>query len=285
MLEYLPLAVALGGSSLAAAWDLKTTEIPDNIPHAMIAIAIIFYAAQSYLAGSYWPLLNSLMVGLGLLALGFVMYFTGQWGGGDAKILAAVGFLVPTFQTQSFFLPFAASYLVNVFLVGAAYMIVYAIAVAVINKKIMAEFFRGMKASKNVFLFGSVALFAALLAANFFMLKSFGFSLSAAEIVSNSIFPLAATVALFVMWKFAKIVEDVGFKKKIKVSQLKVGDVLLESKVWDGVTEKQLKKIKSSGKKYVVIKEGVRFAPAFPLALLFTLYFGDAFLLLIKFLA
>jgi Flp pilus assembly protein protease CpaA len=285
MFEYLPFAVALGGSSLAAAWDLKTTEIPDNIPHAMIVIAIIFYAAQSYLAGSYWPLLNSLMVGLGLLALGFVMYFTGQWGGGDAKILAAVGFLVPTFHTQNIFLPFAVSYLANVFLVGAAYMIIYALAIALMNRKIITEFFKSMKASKNVFLFGSVILFATLIAANFFILKFLDLSFSLAALLSNSVLPLVATIALFTMWKFAKIVEDVGFKKKVKVSQLKLGDVLSESKVWDGITAKEIKKIRSSGKKYVWVKEGVRFAPAFPLALLFTLYFGDAFLLLMKFLA
>ncbi|MCS7106355.1 MAG: hypothetical protein NZ942_03500, partial [Candidatus Aenigmarchaeota archaeon] len=65
-------------------------------------------------------------------------------------------------------------------------------------------------------------------------------------------------------------------------SKLKVGDVLAESKLWEGITQKDLIKIKKSGKKYVVIKEGVRFAPAFPLALLFTLYFGDVFPLIFR---
>jgi len=282
MLEYIPLAVALLGSSLAAAWDLKTTEIPDVIPHAMIAFAIIFYAAQSYLAWSYVPLLNSSIVGLGLLGLGFVMYFTGQWGGGDAKILASVGFLLPTYSSPTM-MPFAISYLMNVFIVGAAYMILYAVAIAMKNKKIIWKFLDSMKASKKVFLLGSLTLLAALFAANYFIMDFIGLPLTMETFFSNSLFPLAATVALFVMWKFAKSVEDFGFKRKIPVSKLKVGDVLFDSKVWDGITEKQLKKIRASGKKDIWIKEGVRFAPAFPLALLFTIYLGDGFLFFLKF--
>ncbi len=71
-------------------------------------------------------------------------------------------------------------------------------------------------------------------------------------------------------------------KKRIPVSKLRVGDVLLSSKLWEGITEKELKRIKRSGKRYVRIKEGVRFGPAFPLALLFTIYFGDTILFLIR---
>jgi len=102
-------------------------------------------------------------------------------------------------------------------------------------------------------------------------------------ILKNSLFPLIAILALFVIWKFTKSVEEVGFKKRIPVSKLKVGDVLLESKKWEGITKKELKKIKRS-RKYVTVKEGVRFAPSFVLALLFTLYFGDGLLIFMNFL-
>ena len=58
----------------------------------------------------------------------------------------------------------------------------------------------------------------------------------------------------------------------------------MDYKIWEGITEKELKKIKKSGKKFIWIKEGVRFAPAFPLALLFTILVGDGILLSIQFL-
>jgi Flp pilus assembly protein protease CpaA len=282
MFELIFLAVALLGSGLAAAWDLKTTEIPDEIPHAMIALAVILFSIQSVIEHNYWPILNSLIAGGSLLGLGFLMYYFGQWGGGDAKILAAIGFLIPTFSSQLLF-PFPLSYLINVFLVGAVYMIFYAFVIAALNKKIIFQFFKDVKASTNAVLIGSIALFIFFLGINWYLINSFqiGFDLTSA--IQNSIIPLFVTLGLFLLWRFAKAVEDVGFKKKIPVSKLKVGDVLLESKVWEGITEKQLRKIKKSGKKTVVIKEGIRFAPSFPLALLFTLFFGDGLLFLIKF--
>jgi len=92
-----------------------------------------------------------------------------------------------------------------------------------------------------------------------------------------------ATLGLFVIFKFSKSVEDFGFKKKIPVGKLRVGDVLLESKEFVGLSPRQVAAVKRSGRKFVVIKEGVRFAPAFPLALLFTLLYGDAIFLILKY--
>jgi prepilin signal peptidase PulO-like enzyme (type II secretory pathway) len=103
-------------------------------------------------------------------------------------------------------------------------------------------------------------------------------------LLRNSLLPLVLFVSLILLWKFVKVVEDVGFKKRISVSKLKVGDVLLESKRWDGITEAELRKIKKSGKKFVTIKTGVRFGPVFSLALLFTFFYGDITFFLTRYL-
>ncbi len=283
--QLISLITAFAGSSIAAAWDLKTTEIPDYIPHAMIAIALIIYSAQSFVEGSFWPVLNSSIVGSALFALGFLMYKAGQWGGGDAKILAAVGFLLP--QPIGFaktFFPFPVSYLVNVFLVGAVYMLIYASILAIMNRKIIFSFVADMKASAKLFGIGSVSLISLFVAINYMISNYIGIRYTLTSLLSNSIVPLILTLGIFVVWKFAKAVEKVGFTKKIPISKLRVGDVPFESKLWEGITKNQLLKIKRSGKKSVWIKEGVRFAPAFPLALIASLYFGDL-ILLIRFLA
>lgn len=287
MFEPIFLSVAFIGSSLAALWDLKTTEIPDRIPHVMIAIALVLYGTQSYLTWSYWPILKSLTVGLSLLGFGFLMYYFGQWGGGDAKILSAMGFLLPELPkefTKELLLPFSLSYTVNVFLVGAAYMILYALVVALINRGVLTKFLEDMKANRKVLSIGSIALFIAFLSINWSLINYFGITFDVSFILKNSLLPLFATIGLFILWRFSKTVEAIGFKKRIHISKLKVGDVLNESKLWEGITKKDLGKIKRSGKKYVVIKEGIRFAAAFPLALFFTIYFGDGLLLFIKFL-
>ena len=303
-LEMISFAVALVGSSIAAAFDLKTTEIPDKVPYTMIAAALIIYGVKSVIEWNYLPILNSVAVGILLFGFGFVMYYLGQWGGGDAKLLSAIGFLLPgsnvlssIFPSTILWFPFPVSYLFNVFFVGAVYMLVYAFVLTLINKNIIREFKHDIKASTNTIILSSVALFVALLFLNWSFAKAFQssniqsptvfnirayFVNNAPTLLVNSLVPLVLTIGLFLVWKFVRAVENVAFKKRIHVTKLKVGDVLMKSKLWEGLTIKEIRQIKKSGKKYVWIKEGVRFAPAFPLALVFTVYFGDAILLLFR---
>ena len=285
MLEILLFVVAFVGSVLASYFDLKTTEIPDEIPYVMMAIGIVGNLVKSYLTLSYWPFLLSLIVGLGFLGFGFIMYYAGQWGGGDAKILSAIGFLLPNLTPEikvEFFFPFPLSFFFNVFLIGAIYIILYAIAMSIKNKKIWTLFFKDLKASiKTIaaFTFALIVFFAVF---GIIFVRYYEILMVKDAVLLTVIISLSF-IGLFVLWKFVKAVEDVGFKKKIPVSELKVGDVLMEYKVWEGITEKDLKKIKKSGKKYVWIKEGVRFAPTFPLALLFTILVGDGIVWMISF--
>ncbi|MEM5793897.1 MAG: A24 family peptidase [Candidatus Aenigmatarchaeota archaeon] len=289
MFEEFSIFVALFGSSLAGIWDLKTTEIPDSIPHAMIVIAILIALARSFYEQSFFPFVYSLACGTILFAFGFTLYYSGQWGGGDAKVLSAIGFLIPNMIKSSWFdriLPFPfsgmVSYTLNVFFVGTAYMLFYSFVLAFINRKIIASFSKEVKASANLIAIFSLALLFVFTALNLYLCHLFDIQINLQLLLTNSLLPLLLTLGIFMVWKFTKSVEEVGFKKRIPVSKLKVGDVLAESKLWEGITQKELIKIKKSGKKYVTIKEGVRFAPAFPLALLFTLYFGDVFPLIFK---
>jgi len=285
MFPLIPLVVAFIGSIYAAIWDLRTTEIPDEIPHAMIVFALIFYAIQSVIESNYWIFLNSVIAGTAIFVLGFIMYYAGQWGGGDAKILAAIIFLLPVGFVQSS-LPFPLIYLLNVFIVGAGYMIFYSVVLSLMNRRILAAFLldvRKGQAFRVLLPSIVVACIAVFSIINFLVIK---FSPINQPITLDLLkWPVIATlmpVGLFIVWRFAKAVEDVGFKRKIPLSKLKIGDVLIESKIWEGITEKQLKKIKTSGKRFVWVKEGVRFAPTFPLALAFTLVYGDFLLMILK---
>jgi hypothetical protein len=263
MLEIILFLVAFIGSVIAGLYDLKTTEIPD-------------------LAWSYWPFVYSLIAGLGFLGFGFLMYYLGQWGGGDAKILSAIGFLIPIYQSVKLMFPFSISFFFNVFLVGAVYMIVYAFALSIINKRIWSAFFKDLKANARMILIYNSALVASIILMGLLFARYFEFlPLEAFTVLVVTIG--LASAGLYILWKFVKAVENVGFKKKIPVSKLRVGDVPDYYKVWEGVTEKEIRKIKKSGKKYIWIKEGVRFAPTFPIALLFTLFFGDGVLFLMNF--
>ncbi|OGI15377.1 hypothetical protein A3K63_05700 [Candidatus Micrarchaeota archaeon RBG_16_49_10] len=282
MIDFLLLGVAFAGSLLAGIIDLKTTEVPDWIPYAMGTIGILANITKSILSGSYIPIAYSAAVGLGYLGFGFLLYYLGQWGGGDAKILSAIGFLIPTFSTGKIFFPFYIGFLFNVFFVGAIYMIAYILVLSFINRGIWKSFFKGMAGiRKPAILYSGLAVLLA--AALFVYLSAFRFGLFPVDFaVKFSLFVLLIVSGMFLLWRFAKTVEDVGFKKRIPLAKLKEGDVILESKIWEGLTKKQVDEIKKSGKRYVWIKEGVRFTMAFPLALLFTILVGEGFVWLLK---
>lgn len=280
-LQTISLATAFIGTTVAAVWDLKTTEVPDQIPYAMIAIAILIFSFQSIAEWSYKPILNSFIVGLSFVAFGTIMYYTGQWGGADSFLLAAIGFLLPTASIQTLF-PFPITFVVNLFFIGAIYMLLYGIVFAVLNRKVIFQFKKDLKSSRRILIFGSIGLFILFSIVNYFITKSFIYPQNIYLMFLGSLIPLGLSVFLFLVWKFAKAIEEHGFKKKIPVSKLRVGDMLLKEKKLIGITERQLKRIKKSGVRYVEIKEGVRFAPAFVFALAFTFLYGDAVLLFIN---
>jgi len=284
MFEWILIIVALVGSAIAGFVDLKTTEIPDEIPYIMMGVGIIAHIIESIVLSSYNPILYSAIAGFGFLLFGFFMYYTGQWGGGDAKLLSALGFLLPTLSSKfsaKLFFPFSLSLFFNVFFIGAIYMIVYAIVLAFIEKKIWYTFVHELRANSKILVILNVAVFILLIGFGVLAIKHF-FTISFLDLLKIEIKIILLSIGLFLVWRFSKTVEEVGFKKKIPVSHLKVGDVLLDSKLWEGLTKEQIKEIKKSGKKYVWIKEGVRFGLAFPLALIFTLLIGDGIILLIN---
>lgn len=284
-------AVSIVGSIIASYWDLKTTEVPDRIPYIMGGIGLAIYAIQSLLVWSPIPIFNSIISGTCLFVFGYVMYYLGFWGGADTKLLAAIGFLLPSISELSFgsllpkfgiLFPFPVTYTANVFVVGTVYMLLYAAVIAFRNRKIIQAFKKDLKTSRKMFFAIFATLFAAFIAIDWMLYVRLGMVPNLSLIVVNSAVPLIVTISLFIVYKFARAVENVGFKKRIPVKKLRVGDMLMKTRKLEGATQSQVRKIKKSKMKYVWIKDGIRFIPAFPLALLFTIYYGDAILFLFR---
>lgn len=264
MLELILFLLGLVGSGVASYFDLKTTEVPDEIPYAMVAVALIIFLL-AYANGEKSFLINGLLYGIFFLAIGLGLYYFGQWGGADAKLLAVFGFLYGNFKGR--FLPFCLEFFVNLFLVGAVYIIVYSLAVSIKNRTVWKKFKDSLKDSKHYLGSLIVIMLATVVAylVGFVGLKMFYLAISVEVIL----------FAMYLVLSFLMIAERVVFRKKVPVSELKVGDVLLNSKLWEGVDEKTVKKIRKSGKKYVWIKEGVRFVPTFTIALIVTELYGS----------
>ena len=263
--------VALIGSLLAGIEDLKTTEISDEIPTLMAAFGLFYWFIFSLQKGFLAPAFNSVLTGFILLAFGWLFYRTGQWGGGDAKLLSAFGFLFP-YTIKSGSMPFIITFTLNLFLVGAIYMVVYIALLGLKNQDIIRDFLKRIKKNKKLF-FISIGIWLV----SYTVLDRAGFA-TISYTLSCVFFFTSLIIILF--WLYAKSVESVEFVKRIPVSELKEGDVLYNSKKWDGITKEELKHIKKS-KKFVKIKEGVRFGPSFFLTLVVTYYYGFVLQLII----
>ena len=80
---WIPLVIV----ATAAIYDLRSREIPDWLPAALLLWAIVCVAA-GWVAIGWWELLAGL--GLGL-AIGLPLFALGGFGGGDVKLVAALG--------------------------------------------------------------------------------------------------------------------------------------------------------------------------------------------------
>jgi len=273
MLELLRVAIALIGSSVIAAWDLKTSDIIDKLAIAMVIIGVLLNGADSMLTGDLQPFMLSLTV-LGAYGLfGIIAYATGAWGAGDSVMLLAIGALVPTAPFAPLFagqaiLPFSFSYFINVFLVGSIYSVVYIMALGFRNRKIMRDFRRSVR--NDYFSLGAAFLSAVFL-----------FAVFAYQEVAVFLVLSAILAAMPVLYRYTKAV-DANFYRRIPASKLKANDVIgqdlpklgIYKKMIRGLTDKEVAAIKRS-QKMVLIREGIRYTPTFPIALLFTLAFGD----------
>ena len=71
--------------------DIKKREVPDYANYFSI-IAIIGLRLIDAIYTSEWNIfLQSILWFIGFVILGYIMFYSGQWGGGDSKVLMVMG--------------------------------------------------------------------------------------------------------------------------------------------------------------------------------------------------
>ena len=132
------------------------------------------------------------------------------------------------------------------------------------------------------------------------LLTAIGFTLPTASVLTFFPFPVAFFFNLVFLGAFYSVIyviflakmpnverKGLEFYRNVPVKKLMKGDVIGEDiprlniykRKIRGLTEKEILKIRKI-KKNVIVREGIRYGPAFPLALAFTLYYGDLILFL-----
>ena len=272
MLEIILFAVGLVGFGLAGYYDLRYTEFHDILPYSLIIIVLLIRGVFAFLSSDFSILINSAITGLLFLGLGFILYLTKQWGDGDAWLLGCFGFLFSDPQSMLFLngfnslVPFQLAALFNFFIISVVYIILYSFVIGLRTPGIYKDFTSAMNSNKKK-LYGSLSLPILVLAAAFYFFLTAFYQYS-------FIFSLLTLllVCLVFFGYYTKSLEKLAFRKKISTKNLKEGDVLIGNR-WRSLTKKEVAKLKRT-KKYVQIKEGVRFAPVFIITLLITVLFG-----------
>ncbi|RMF07142.1 A24 family peptidase [Candidatus Woesearchaeota archaeon] len=265
--------LGLGALTIGSASDIKTREVPDWVSYGLIISAA---AARTMAAVQYgsWSILTEGLLGFIVFVLiAYLMFYTGQWGGGDAKLLMGLGMVIglkPEISTA--LTSDLTGFLVNVLLVGSVYGLLWSIYLALTHwKKFRTEWKANIQRYRKwraAALAAGIALLAAAAALNDFLMKLF--------LAMISIFAVSG----YYVFIFIKAVEKSCMFKKLSPDKLTEGDWIAEDVVVGkkkitgpddlGISReqiKELKKLASEGKiDRVLVKEGIPFVPSFLIA-------------------
>ncbi|MBN2142499.1 prepilin peptidase [Candidatus Woesearchaeota archaeon] len=266
---------------IASITDMKTREVPDWLNFSLSFFAIGYAVILSVLYSNAGFVANA-VCGLTLgLAVGLFMFYTGQWGGGDSKLIiglcAILGVQVPMLSSiggNDLILAF----FVNTLFVGAIYGLGFSIWKAIVHfsewkKEALSKFKqRSVRVSKIVLII-------------FMILALLNYVLSPGL---NAAFILGIAVLMMFMlylWIFVSCVEKVHMVQPIDVKKLTEGDWIVEPVTKKGktilkptrigITKDEIGILKKNRIKKVIIKVGIPFVPSFLLAYILMIVFGN----------
>jgi Flp pilus assembly protein protease CpaA len=283
MIETMFLILAFSLLAVGSYTDIKTREVPDWLSYGGIVLGLVLRGGISLYLGDYSLIVYGAIGFAVFFLIGCAMFYTGQWGGGDSKILMALGALVGiNFSLEQITL----SFLVNLIMVSAIYSVIWVSVVALKNKnkfieQLKKDFSEHYKHIKLMFFAGVLA--TTLIILFLFMSKTDFFFKSA--IAS---FTLALWL-LYYLFVVVKTVEKACMIRQVAPEKITEGDWIAEEVFVDnkricgpkdlGIEKEQIKellRLKSKNKiKTVLVKYGIPFVPSFLLAFLVSVLFGN----------
>ena len=269
MIEVIFLVVlALIWIIFASVQDLRSREISNWLNFSLIIFALGFRFLYCLFSSESFGFFYQGLIGLGIFfVLGNLLYYGRMFAGGDAKLMIALGTV----------LPFSESFLINVkifilfffifLLIGAFYGLIISVTLSLRNfEELKKEFYRQLKKNKKVI----------------YLVMILGLVLMAFWFIENLLLIFGVLVFILPYFYFyAKAIDEVCMIKKVKTSKLREGDWLYKNlkvgkkliKVsWDGLNKEDIKLIKKRYKE-IMIKEGIPFTPVFLISFLILIYF------------
>jgi Flp pilus assembly protein protease CpaA len=263
-MDFVVFVAGLLSLGLASWHDIRTREVPDLVSYGLILFSVSYGVAKALLLSSWQPLLSMLFGLCAMVALGFLLFYLGQWGGADSKLLMGLGALLGLGFGSYDLLLFI---LLSLF-TGATYGLFYTAGLALKGRKAFVERFRRLIREPKVHTLRTIVIagcFLLLFAAVFF--ASFRPPLIVATI---------AVYLMFYLWLSVKTVEQAILTKEYPVGKLTEGDWILKDVMVRGkrvcgpkdlgISKEQIQLLKRLKVKSVWVKEGIPFVPSFLIA-------------------
>ncbi|HLC61831.1 MAG TPA: A24 family peptidase [Candidatus Nanoarchaeia archaeon] len=262
--------------------DLKTREVPDWVNYGLISAGIglnllftVIYQTPSFI-------INSLVGLIIFFGIAYLMFYMGQWGGGDSKMImglgAAIGINVGSFSSEFLF-----GFLINALFAGAIYGLLWSFYLAYKNRqKFRKEFKKVLSQEKSEKIKWIILALTILSVIVFFIIK-----INYIKILVLSFAFMVLTT--FYLWAFVRAIEKSSMYKLVEPSKLTEGDWIVKDIYYRkeyitgpkdlGIEKKQIIKLielyskKKVGK--ILIKEGIPFVPSFLIAFIITFFLGN----------
>lgn len=240
--------------------DLKRREVDNLWNFSLIAFALAYRLSISIFSLDYWFILNGL-IGLAIFfILHNLFYYAKLFAGGDAKLLMALGTILPLSFDWLVNLKLFGLFILLFLIGGSIYAIIWAIFLVVINWKLFCkEFLKQWKIYNKLFLIAFIFSLIWII---------FAFWINQVQLVLIGLVVLSFPI-LFV---FAKSVEESCMIKNVDPRNVTEGDWLYKDitvsgkkirSSWEGVSKKDLTLIRAKCRKKILIKQGIPFTPAF----------------------
>ena len=251
----------------ATVQDLKKREIANWLNFSLIIFVLGFRFFYSLFSQGNFEFFYQGLIGLGIFfIIGNLFYYGRLFAGGDAKMMIALGAVLPFSENFSVNMNIFILFLFLFFIVAAIYSLIVSLVLSFRNfGKFRKEFYKRWK------LYAKPSLLVMILGIIIMILnfEIFGIILGSMVFIS----PL--------LMIYAKAVVESCMVKKIKTTRLTEGDWLyrnlkigkrLIKPSWGGLNKKDIGLIRRN-KKFVLIKQGIPFTPVFLFSFLIFFYF------------
>lgn len=279
VMDYILTALGLAGLLAASYTDIKTKEVPDWLNYSLILSGLGLRLIYSFSTFDFSYLLYGIYGFLLFFIIAIAMFYLGQWGGGDSKMIMGLGAIMGfELNLDSFIIIF----IVNVLFVGSFYGLIWSGIMALKTKDKFMKGYAIYSKTDEVKFHKKIIL----ILAGFLIFLSF-----IVEPYLRILFLLMSLLLILMLYLFifVKTIEKVCMLKKVDPKILTEGDWIAEPVIYNGKTiagpkdlgieKQQIKKLISLYQqkkiKKILLKTGIPFVPSFLIAYVLTILAGN----------